>query len=196
VGKILDALATPSGDAAFLAGKIDLARLAVAGHSAGGSAAGGFGDRAQVIIALAAGGSKAGTTLKSTLVMGGSEDKIVSRSRQQGGYDSSPATKRIVILAHAGHLAFSDLCVIGKDGGGLLAIAKRNGVTVPDLVASLATDGCQPGQLDPALGWSVIHHATSAALEETLRCSPGSSAAMTATPSKFGEVVLQFTEAK
>src|SRR5690242_19513182 len=52
--RLLAALEPPGGDAAFLAGHLDLANLALAGHSAGGGAISGFGDRAKVLVPMAA----------------------------------------------------------------------------------------------------------------------------------------------
>ena len=169
--KLLDALKTPSGDAAFLAGHIDMARVGAEGHSAGGGAVAGLGDRAKVIIPMAARGDKTGTALVSTLVMGAVNDGIASFAGVKNGYTSSPKKKRFVALANAGHLAFSDLCSIGKDKGGILKVASDHGVNVPQLVATLAQDGCGATQLSPEAGWAIVNRATSAVLEETLSCS-------------------------
>lgn len=88
-----------------------------------------------------------------------------------------PLLKRLVGLGgNAGHLAFSDLCAIGADKGGILKIAQDHGITVSPLIAALAQDGCKPGQLAPDLGWHIVNFATSAVLEETLQCSPTSAA--------------------
>jgi hypothetical protein len=130
---------------------------------------------------LAAGGTSAGAALVSTLVMGGKDDMIVQYSRQKMGYDASPPKKRLVGIANAGHLAFSDLCFIGRDQGGILAIARRHGVNVLDVVARLAEDGCKPGQLPAERGWVVVNHATTAVLEETLTCAPTATAQAAAT---------------
>ena len=177
--KALDALATPAGDVAFLAGHLDGGRIAVSGHSAGGSATAGFGNRAQVLIPMAAMGTTAGSTLVSSLIMGAGNDGIAGYSGQQMGYSSSPKKKRLVgIGGNAGHLAFSDLCAIGADQGGILKIAQDHGVMVNPLIATLAQDGCKAGQLAPELGWHIVDFATSAVLEETLQCSPSSAAAI------------------
>jgi hypothetical protein len=175
--KALDALAAPSDAIAFLAGHLDGARIAVSGHSAGGSATAGFGNRAQVLIPMAAMGTSAGSTLKSSLIMGAGMDGIARYSGQQMGYASSPTPKRLVgIGGNAGHLAFSDLCAIGAAQGGILKIAQDHGIMVSPLIAALAQDGCKPGQLAPDLGWHIVNFATSAVLEETLQCSSSSAA--------------------
>lgn len=187
-GEILDALAQPSGEAAFLAGHLAEGHLAMSGHSAGGGAVAGFGDRAQVIIPMAAGGAAPGMTLKSALILGGMNDGVASYSGQQSGYQSSPKAKRLVGLSGAGHLAFSDICAIGADQGGLLQIAEGHGVTVPALVATLGKDGCNPGQLPPEKAWPIVNHATSAALEETLACGASSKAKLAGIQAAYADV--------
>ena len=187
--KMLDALATPAGEVAFLAGRIDEARLALAGHSAGGGAIAGFGDRAQVLIPMAASGTQAGAKLVSSLIMGAGDDGIDRYSNVTNGYASSPTKKRLVGLGgDAGHLAFSDLCAIGASQGGILQIAQDHGVQVPALIASLARDGCKPGQLAPADGWHIVSYATSAVLEETLQCSTTAAAKLAAIQSAVANV--------
>ena len=186
--KLLDALVAPAGDVAFLAGRLDLTNLALAGHSAGGGAIAGFGNQARVLIPMAARGTMAGSALKSTLAMGGMSDGINNYSNVQSGYSQSPAKKRLVGLSNAGHLAFSDLCYIGRDQGGLLKIAEDHGIMVNFLISTLAQDGCKPGQLMAERGWQIIDYATSAVLEETLQCNASSAAKLTAIRSVYAEV--------
>lgn len=161
----------------FLKGSLDMSRMAVSGHSAGGSALADLGDEegVKVLIPMAAGGTSSEKPVQSTLVLGGMEDGVVPYKRQQDGYKSSPKPKRLVGLKKAGHLAFSDLCELGREQGGLLKIASDNGVKIPDafgsLIDTLATDGCKEGQLASAKGWEIIHFVSSAVLEETLHCS-------------------------
>ena len=171
--RLVTAMAAPSGDAAFLASHVDPKRVALAGHSAGGNAIGSLGDipGVRVIIPMAAKGANAGSSLKSTLVVGAQADNIALYSRVQDGYAASSPRKRFVGLANAGHLAFSDLCAVGKDKGGLLAIATAHGVQVNPLIATLSRDGCNANQLPPEQGWAIVDYATSAVLEEELACS-------------------------
>jgi hypothetical protein len=179
---LLDALAAPEGDLAFLAGHLAQDRIGLAGHSAGGGGIKGFGGRpgVRVLIPMAAGGAEPGDELESTLVMGGLEDGIVPFSQQEKGYADSPVARRLVGLEKAGHLAFSDLCAIARDEGGLLDLALKHGVTVPqpDLFAVLAKDGCNEGQLSPEEGWQAVNEATAAVLEETLQCDEAAAAAL------------------
>ena len=188
--RVLDALAMPDGELSFLSGHIDMHQIGLSGHSAGGGAIEGFGARegVRILIPLAAGGSTGGGSLASTLVMGGEDDGVAPFSGQRNGYASSAPTKRLVGLANSGHLAFSDLCFVGRDRGGLLAIAQENGIQINPLIAGLARDGCEQGQLEAERGWQIINFATSAALEETLHCDADMSATIRSIQSVYSEV--------
>ena len=169
VAELLAALDAPTGDLAFLAGRVDMERLGAAGHSAGGQAVSSLGDRASVIIPMAAGGARSGSKLVSTLVLGGMDDGIASFSRVRDGYASSPGDKRLVGIANAGHLVFSDLCALGAEDGGLVKIAQDAGVSNAAF-ASFLWDGCDEGQIDPVLGNAITAHVTTAVLESELQC--------------------------
>lgn len=184
--KLLDALATPTGEAAFLGASIAKGRSAVAGHSAGGGALAKLGDHpgVKVLIPLAAKGASA----VSTLIMGAMDDGIVPYSNQVSGYASSPKRKRLVGLKNAGHLAFSDLCFIGRDKGGILQVAIDHGIMVSPIVASLARDGCMMGQLPAEKAWAIVNFATTAALEETLACGGSSAAKLAGIQAAYAEV--------
>jgi predicted dienelactone hydrolase len=174
---ILAELRKPAPELAFIASVLDITRIAIIGHSAGGMALSTMGDEpgVKVLIPMASAGVSDEHPPQSTLILGGMDDETVVYERQQKGFVSSPKPKRLVGLANAGHLAFSDLCAIGRDKGGILKIAIDSGVNVPSIfkgmIEKLATDGCKQGQLAPEIAWKIIHYATSAVLEETLHCS-------------------------
>lgn len=162
----------------FLAGKLDLGRIGVAGHSAGGSSLARLGQiqGVQVLIPMAAGGTEEGSFLRSSLILGGQIDRIVPYTRQTKGYETSPKKKRLIGIANAGHLAFSDLCDISKADGGLLPLAKTYKVKIPEgfdvLIEALASDGCKEGDLPSSQAFPILLSATSSAFEEILHCSP------------------------
>lgn len=189
LNRMLDALATASDSLAFLAGRIDVTRIGLAGHSAGGNAISGFGARpgVRVLIPMAAGGVQPGGSLESTLVLGAQSDAIVAYAGQVGGYTSSPPRKRLVGISNAGHLAFSDLCAVrNTEGQDLVAIAQEHGVTNAQF-GSLLWDGCAPGMLDPIRAREIVNFATTAVLEETLQCSPIGQA-LESTQARYPEV--------
>ena len=70
-------------------------------------------------------------------------------------YDKLKGPKRLVVV-NGGHHAFSDLCEVGSDQGGLLAVAEILHLPVPDQLKSLATDGCEPPSLPPTQAWPAI----------------------------------------
>jgi len=187
-GKVLDALEAGGGEVAFLDGHLDTARIGMAGHSAGGSAIAGFGGRAQVLIPMAAGGASAGAALRSTLVLGAMDDAIVQYGSQKSGYDSAAPSKRLLGLSGAGHLAFSDLCTLAADQGGILQVALDYGVDVPEFLIPLASDGCGDGFLAPEIGFTITNAATAAALHETLHCAPWGAAALSGLAEAYPEV--------
>lgn len=191
VRDILAALDAPSGELAFLAGNIDRGRVGLAGHSAGGGAISKLGGEAgvQVLASLSSGGTEAGSSLKSTLVLSGLEDGLVDF--QKGavvGYDASPTAKRLVGVNGAGHSLPTELCLLGADQGGILQIAIDNGVDVPPFIAVLAQDGCAPTNLDAERGLHITRALTTLVFEETLACSSTATTALAQTQSVFPEV--------
>ncbi len=173
-GDVAKMIAAARGEAPgleALSAQIDGTRIAVTGHSAGGSATASFGDEAQVLMPLAAGGVMDGSALASTLVMGAMMDSVVAYSSQTDGYDSSPAPKRLVGIGNQGHLAFSELCDLRNEAGeDLLTVAQNNGVCGANFASFLFQ--CSEDFLDAAETRAIVNFATAATLEETLQCSP------------------------
>jgi hypothetical protein len=202
--KVLAALDAPAGDLAFLAGRLDMTRIGASGHSAGGGAVGKPSialKRAgiQVVIPMASGGVSAGGGNPASLVMGAVNDGIAQPSGQVNGYDNdTKPKKRFVQIDRAGHLVFSDLCSIGASQGGILAIAQKYNVTNANLLATLGTDGCVAKSnytpITPQQGWDIVNYATSAALEETLMCSPAMAAKLAGIAQKFTPLIASYRE--
>lgn len=175
---------------AFLHGHIDLNRIGVSGHSAGGFAAGTLNNipGVRVIIPMAASGVGDGAQ-QSTLVMGAVDDSIARYSGQATGYNRSVPIKRLVGIGNAGHLAFTEICALLPDQGGIIQVAENYGVKVPALLKTLGRDGCAATQLAPAAGWEIINYASTAAFEETLQCNGGSAGYLSQLPARFTDVV-------
>jgi len=193
--KIMAALGAPSGDLAFLDQRILLTHMGMVGHSAGGNAVSGFGNTAgvKVLIPMAAGGTKAGSSLESSLILGAQDDQVVAYTQQTQGYASSPVKKRLVGVSNAGHLAFSDLCAIKNDKGqDFVQIAQQYMIQNAQFASAL-WDGCAPGQLEPPVAAKIVNHVTTAVLEETLQCG-NATAAFTDLSSKY-PAVAEYQEA-
>jgi hypothetical protein len=153
----------------WLSPHLDMDRIGLSGHSAGGRAVGGLSDIGHVIVPMAAGGVDSGSALESVLVLGGTADSVVAYAQQQDGYASSPAPKRLVGLEGAGHLAFSDICSLeNDDGDDLITIATNNEVCGAQFATVLFQ--CGDDLLPDPDGWAISRRASAAAFEETLQC--------------------------
>ena len=141
---------------------------------------------------MASRGTSESETLQSTLILGGVADGVADYSGQVNGYESSPTTKRLIGLENAGHLAFSDLCNLGADKGGLVEIATQYGVTGASF-ASFLWDGCDEGQLPFETARDITNYATTIVLKETLHCDDTRSTLLPDIASKF-EAVYEFRE--
>lgn len=161
-----------------LAGHLDLGRLAVVGHSAGGFACDQLGDVADVLIPMSGFSPRPGPRVKSTLVLGARNDTIATYRREVGSYENSTVVpRRFASVDALGHLFCTDLCWIGASAGGVVQIAVAHGIKVARFFESLGQNGCaylnKPDGarfLNPQCGWLFVNYASSAALEEVLRC--------------------------
>jgi len=157
----------------FFFGQMDLERMGAFGHSAGGAAVGALAgaNTVRAWATLASAGFKAAPE-KDALVMGGTNDQFATSTLVRDSFDKydagDKAKKRFVSIAEAGHLAFTDLCVIGKEQGGVLAIAQQYGLEVPPIVVSLANDGCLPTDLPVQEAWTIINHYVTAHFKASL----------------------------
>ncbi len=184
---LIAALQSPAGPLAFLAGVVDMDRVAVSGHSAGGMATAPMAQvpGVHVLMPMAGRGSSNGAYLQSTLVLGAVDDKVTRYSGQKTGYAASPSPKRFVGIGNAGHMAFTEICSLLADQGGIIQVAENYGVAVPSLLKTLGRDGCDATQTSPEAGWKLVNYATTAVLEETLQCRPERAADFDAIPARF-----------
>jgi dienelactone hydrolase len=177
VDSMIAALTMTSGELAFLSGKLDMTRIAIAGHSAGASAASAMSDKpgVRLLMPLAGGGPvTASSTLQSVLFLGGMSDAVVSYDGVRNGYDGSVSPKRIVGITNAGHLVMTELCDLKNgDGESILTIAQAADICSAGLAGFLFD--CEPSYLEEAKGTAIVNYATTAALEETLHCADRSS---------------------
>lgn len=154
-----------------LAGAVDTTRLALMGHSAGGGAIAALvdgedvGARAWVGLATIA----APRTVIPGFLLGGTRDQLAVPEVLERTYDDiEHGEKRYLSVEGAGHLAFSDICLIGRERGGVLQIAQDAGVPISDLVIRLASDGCRPDDLPAEEAWPAIRHYVTAHLRAAL----------------------------
>ena len=90
-----------------------------------------------------------------------------------------------------GHQAFSDLCYIGEDQGGIVGIGEKLKIWEAFVFEPLAVNGCKFHDsrfYEPQKNWALIEFASSAVLEETLRCDTQMTAKISTIQSKFDYV--------
>uniref|UniRef100_A0A7S4LQ75 1-alkyl-2-acetylglycerophosphocholine esterase n=1 Tax=Oxyrrhis marina TaxID=2969 RepID=A0A7S4LQ75_OXYMA len=186
---VLKGLATPGGIAGFksLEGHMDMERVGITGHSAGGMACRDLGDVADVLIPMAGYAPVAKTRLKSTLVLAARNDTIVDYPGEVSAYKNCDVTpKRFASVDALGHLFCSDLCWVGARAGGVVQIALDAGIKVAGAFKSLGQNGCSylnktegTHFLGPQCGWQLVNYASAAAFEEVLRCDSGMASKLT-----------------
>lgn len=148
-----------------LASIVDSKRVAVIGHDAGALAALKLSSEASVatFVALAAGPDTTPPTKPGLFVAAGA-DTVVPVGTIESAVAALPAPRRLVVIGNASHLAFLDVCTLGRDQGGVLQIAKAAGVPVPDSLLSLYADGCATKYLKAEDAWPLIDHIVTAQL--------------------------------
>lgn len=160
-------LATENAKAGgLLEGAVDTTNVGTAGHSAGVTsavAAAASDPNVKTFVAMSGGRAPGASVALPTpdvpgMVMTGGKDQIASFDNVKGFYDSLNPPKRLVVIDDAGHNSFDDLCVIGADQGGLLAIAEKVGIPTPDQLRRLFLDGCEDNVIPAREAWIPIGH--------------------------------------
>ncbi|MBA3462609.1 MAG: hypothetical protein H0T46_21820 [Deltaproteobacteria bacterium] len=173
IDAMLAALAAPTGQLAFLAGKVDATRVGVIGHSAGGSAAANATGKPGVrVVGSLAGNAvaKPGASIEHVLFMGGKADSVVSYGQVSTAWTGSTSPRDLVGIAGGGHLVFSDLCETRNAAGkNLLEVANQYNLCGAALAGMLFD--CDPGYIAAPRGWDITNHATSAMFEPALQCT-------------------------
>jgi predicted dienelactone hydrolase len=163
---------------------MDLDEVAVTGHSAGASAAyltASSDERVKAFISYSVGTGRPDAEGKTAerpvpkvpgMVMLGTADGIIEPSASEKVYEGMEPPKYLVEIQDAGHLVFSDICLIGKDQGGLVQLTKEAGLDLGDDLLRLASDGCEPDKTDPADAFAAIDHFSVAFLRYELGVDP------------------------
>jgi dienelactone hydrolase len=136
--------------AGVLHGLVDANRVVAAGHSAGANSAFRFASadpRVKAWISYAVGfGGRGGPApaapRKPGMVMLGTTDGIVPPAASEKVYAGMRSPKYLVKVGDGGHLVFSDICLIGRSSGGIVAIAKALKLPIPPSLLRLGSDGC------------------------------------------------------
>lgn len=167
---VIDRAATPSDTAIVTPDAIDLARVALLGHSAGGASVQGAANDPRVagFVAMAAGGPPEGFAIPDvpSLFMAGTTDRVVSASeRTRPAHLESTSPSWYLEIAQTGHNGFDDFCLLGG-GTGIIGVAENAGLGAilqaqPSLRA-LGEDGCLPPAADVSLAHPLIQHAVTA----------------------------------
>jgi predicted dienelactone hydrolase len=158
-------------DGSPLADLVDLDHVAVTGHSAGAGAAydlAGSDDRIDSFIAYSVGGADGPVPDIPGMVMLGTTDGVIPAAATRELYAAMTPPKYLVEIEGAGHLVFSDICLIGADGGGVIAIAESIDLPIPEDLKRLGTDGCGPESTPPADAFPAIDDLSVAFLRQTL----------------------------
>jgi predicted dienelactone hydrolase len=145
-----DLVTKASESPGLLHGMINPALIVAAGHSAGAGAAYAFASadpRVKAWISYAVGfGGEAGpappTPKKPGMVMLATRDGIIAPAESKKVYAGMVSPKYLVQVGGAGHLVFSDICLIGRSQGGLVGIVKKINLPIPASLLRLGSDGC------------------------------------------------------
>jgi predicted dienelactone hydrolase len=153
--------------------RIDLARIALVGHSAGGASVQGAASDPRVsgYVALAAGGPPEGFEAPQVpgFFIAGSTDGIISPTERTRPAHLAAATPSWYLeIAQTGHNAFDDFCLFG-DGTGIVGIAEEAGLgailQAQPALRLLGEDGCLPPAAPVELAHPLINHATATWLQ-------------------------------
>lgn len=142
-------VASAEADDTVLTGLVDPEQVAVVGHSAGASAAYALAAAdpridAFASLSLGRGGDDAIGAAPTVpgLVMLGDADGIIDPGTTREVFATLATPRLLLELPGAGHLVFSDLCLIGAEQGGLTGIVATIGLDIPENLLRLASDGC------------------------------------------------------
>jgi predicted dienelactone hydrolase len=155
--------------ASVLQGIVDRERVAAVGHSAGGTTAfDALSDpRVGVAVGWASLGPPGAPAAKPSMIIGASNDLVVTPAQLAKTYEALGAPKRSVVIADGGHQSFTDLCVVTKNGGGMVRYAIENQL-VAEPAAALLMNGCEPTASTPDEFWPVVQHFTVAEMRAAL----------------------------
>ena len=71
------------------------------------------------------------------------DGRIMAPAKSVQVYNAMHSPKYLVKISKAGHLVFSDICLIARDKGGITGIAKAIKLPIPQSLLKLGSDGCE-----------------------------------------------------
>lgn len=161
-----------------LAGLVSADRAAAAGHSRGATAAylaAAEDDRFDAFIAYSVDlsdhvtdGATHPVPAVPGMVMTGTADGVNAPAASRHAFDTLGSPSYLIEIEGAGHLVFSDICEIGKERGGIVALARTLDLPIPEDLLSLGTDGCGDAFPPVTEAFDAIHAASVAFLDLTL----------------------------
>lgn len=179
---------------------VDLTKVGVVGHSLGGGAAITMAGNPAIktYAALAPAPGTPPTTSVPGLVMYGSSDTIVAPTSVQTTYAALPTPKRLIVIKDAGHNVFDDICTIHSGSQRLVSILKASAGTPGGFgqLATLATDGCFPPDVDPTAAYPLIDQAVTAQMSDGLGLDASSAGFGPGIGSAFPGVSATYSEAR
>lgn len=148
----------------LLHGLVDPDRVVTSGHSAGAGAAYQFASvdpRVKAWISYSVGlGGKGGPApsapKKPGMVMLGTTDGVIPPASSRQVYAGMLPPKYLVEIPKAGHLVFSDICLIGRSAGGVIGIVKAIKLPIPAELLKLGSDGCTADHPHPEIAFPAI----------------------------------------
>jgi dienelactone hydrolase len=164
--KTLDLTVAASNAPGVLHGMVNPNEVVAAGHSAGASAAYAFASadsRVKAWISYSVGfdrreGPPPSAPNKPGMVMFATKDGILPAAASIKVYNGMHVPKYLVSVGRAGHLVFSDICLIGRSKGGLVGIAKAIELPIPPELLKLGSDGCTKDHPLPETAFAAIDH--------------------------------------
>jgi hypothetical protein len=87
-------------------------------------------------------------------------------------YAAMRAPKYLVEFEHAGHLVFSDICLIGREQGGVTGIARAIELPIPESLLKLGSDGCESSHPPVEKAFPAIDHLSVAFFRWALHIDP------------------------
>jgi predicted dienelactone hydrolase len=151
LARTADLMTAESQGTGVLQGMVNPDQIVTGGHSAGAGAAYAFASadpRVKAFITYSVGFGGQGGPAPATpdqpgMVMLGTKDGIIPPSASVAVYDGMKSPKYLVKIPDAGHLVFSDICLIGKSKGGIVGIARAIKLPIPEQLLKLGSDGCE-----------------------------------------------------